>query len=81
MNREQLEKQVIQDFKETFATEHGLRTLERLGKFCKKDAECYAKGDTYETAYNSGRRSVILLIQRQLNRDLGETKQRKAKNG
>ena len=37
MNREEKEQQVIQDFKETFATDHGERVLERIAKFCGKE--------------------------------------------
>ena len=78
MDREEKEKQVIQDFQETFTTEHGLRSLERIAKFCKEETETYVKGDTHETAPNEGRRSVILLIRRQLKRNFRELKQKRS---
>ena len=74
-----IEKQVVQDFKETFAPEHGQRALERIAKFCKEDDECYKK-DRDDTLFNLGNRSVILMIRRQLKRDFKEDKQKKVEN-
>ena len=81
MTREQIEQQVVQDFQETFATEHGKRALERIAKFCKEEDDCYKKGiDTNEVQFNLGKRSVMLMLRRQLKRDVKEIKQKKAEN-
>lgn len=81
MTREEIEQQVIQDFKETFSTEHGTRTLERISKFCKEFDECYKAGSTPEdTAFLLGKRSVILMLRNQLNRIEKITRQKEAKN-
>jgi hypothetical protein len=79
MTREEKEQQVIQDFQETFATDHGLRTLDRVALFCKEDDECY-KGSTNDTLFNLGKRSVILMLRKQLKRKPNIKKQKEAIN-
>ncbi len=59
-------QQMIIDWHTTFDSESGKRVLDRLSKFCLEKQSCYTQGDSHETAFNEGARSVILEIRRRL---------------
>jgi len=81
LTRKQTEQQVIQDCQETFATEHGQRALERIAKYCKEDESCYKSGKSdNDILVDIGKRCVILMLRRQLKRDLNVVKQKEARN-
>jgi hypothetical protein len=69
ISEQQKEQQVIADWKMTFTPDFAQRTLSRLSKFCLEKQTCYTQGDSHETAFNEGARSVILEIRRQLERN------------
>ncbi len=76
-------KEMAQDVKETFGTEHGKRVLakmETLSTFHKSSVKVDGKIDPNRIIYDEGARSVLLWIHRQLKIDLGKPKQEKAKN-
>lgn len=86
MNRDELEKQIIQDFKETFNTEHGQRVLARLANMStlNRSSASPDKGkviDVNRLIYDEGQRAVLLYINKQLNKDLGKVKQKGALDG
>ena len=62
-------EQAIIDWKATFGSEHGARTLERISKLCKENRPTYVDQNALGTAYNEGARSIILHIRSQLNKD------------
>lgn len=78
-NRAEIERQVILEFKETFAPEHAVRTLERIAKFCGEKETTYVKDSPTETAFREGQRSVILMVRHQLERDPNKARQKGAK--
>ena len=69
LNEQQKDQQIIADWKMTFTPDFAQRTLARLSKFCLEKQSCYTPGDSHETAFNEGARSVILEIRRQLERN------------
>lgn len=70
MNKEEQNiQQSIIDWQTTFGSDCGLRVLERLSKFCLEKQSTYTPDNQYETAFNEGARSVILYINRMLERN------------
>jgi hypothetical protein len=69
MTPEQEKQQAITDWKMTFGSEHGARTLKRLSILCKENRPTYVDQNALGTAYNEGFRGVILHIRSQLNKD------------
>jgi hypothetical protein len=49
----------LADLRETFSSEAGLRTLERLKQKVGYPRPAYVPGDPYGTHFNDGRKSVI----------------------
>ncbi len=62
-------KQLIMDYKCTFASPEGGRVLKDLSKFCLENRTCYQKGDSHHTTYNTGARSIIIRIRTIMNQD------------
>jgi len=56
-------------FQLTFESRDGQRVLAFLRDFCRQSRASYVPGDSRETDYNEGRRSVLLLLMKYLNLD------------
>ena len=67
MNEKDL-KQLNLDYKTTFGSESGQRVLEDLKKRCSFNSTTHIKGDSHESAYLEGARSVVLFINNMLNK-------------
>lgn len=57
-------KQLVMDYQGTFGSEEGRRVLADLSKQCYADALTFVPGSPDGTAFNEGKRYVILHIQR-----------------
>ncbi len=70
------EKQLIIDFKETFADQKGQRVLSRLKMFCRGHYTqgCFDAANPHQTAYNLGANSVWRLIQSFLTAEITDDK-------
>lgn len=62
-------KALIIDFKNTFSSEEGKRVLANLSRLCCENDTTYIDGNSYGTAFNEGKRRVILYIRWLLNAD------------
>ena len=67
MNEKDL-KQLNLDYKTTFGSESGERVLKDLQKRCSFETTTHIKGDSHESAYLEGARSVVLFINNMLNK-------------
>lgn len=77
MNRQDNEKQISLDFKETFATEHGERVLKKLRSlttFSRSSINSVKEIDVNRLVYDEGQRAVILYIDKQINKDLSKAR-------
>ena len=61
-------KQLTIDYKQTFKSESGEKVLEDLKKRCSFETTTHIKGDSHESAYLEGARSVVLFINNMLNK-------------
>ena len=57
------------NYKSIFNTEEGKRVLSDLEKRCHYHATTNVKGDSHESAYMEGQRSVLLFIKSMLQND------------
>ena len=62
-------RQLILDFKGTFATEEGQRVLDELSYECHENELTYIRNDPNATAFNEGKRFVILHIRSRMATD------------
>ena len=62
-------RQRILDYKGTFATEEGDRVLGNLSAVCLEEDLTYVLGDANASAFNEGKRYVILHIRRLIDAD------------
>ena len=53
-------------YKETYGTENGAKVLEDLEKRCNMRSSSYVAGDANATAFEEGKRAVILHIHNML---------------
>lgn len=67
MNEKDL-KQLVNDYKQVFTSESGEKVLEDLKKRCSYHTTTHIKGDSHESAYLEGARSVVLFISNMLNK-------------
>ncbi len=67
-NKRALKK--VSDVQVLFGTELGKRVLWQLMKFCRMVDNTHVKGDSHESAFLEGRRSVILWILQKQKTDL-----------
>tara|TARA_X000001382_G_scaffold2414_2_gene2866 strand:- start:189 stop:401 length:213 start_codon:yes stop_codon:yes gene_type:complete len=67
MNEKDL-KQLVIDYKQVFTSESGEKVLEDLKKRCSYHTTTHIKGDSHESAYLEGARSVVLFINNMLNK-------------
>ena len=69
MEAKQLEKYLQQlqtDYKEIFNSDEGVRVMADLEKRCHFMTTTNIKGDSHESAYMEGQRSVLLFIKQML---------------
>ena len=72
METKQLEKflkELQENYKFIFNTEEGKKVLADLEKRCHYHSTTNVKGDSHESAYMEGQRSVILFIKSMLRKD------------
>jgi len=69
MNNEDL-KQLAVAYKQVFESDNGQKVLEDLEKRCSFYTTTHIKGDSYESAFLEGTRSVVLFIKNMLNKKL-----------
>lgn len=74
MTRDEIQEQRIMDFKTTFATEQGIRTLEYISKFCLEHKSSFIVDSERKSCFNEGARSVILEIRDWTTRNVMNTK-------
>ena len=67
MNEKDL-KQLVINYKQVFTSESGEKVLEDLKKRCSYHTTTHIKGDSHESAYLEGARSVVLFIKNMLNK-------------
>ena len=67
MNKDDL-KQLVIAYKQVFESDHGKKVLEDLEKRCSYHSTTHIKGDSHESAFLEGTRSVILFIKNMLNK-------------
>ena len=73
MNSKDL-KQLELDYKQVFNSPEGKNVLEDLKKRCSFYSTSHIKGDSHESAFLEGTRSVILFINNMLNKKPMEDK-------
>ena len=61
-------KQLVIDYKTTFGSESGQRVLDDLKKRCSFDTTTHIKGDSHESAFLEGQRSMVLFLNNMLNK-------------
>ena len=61
-------KQLEIDYKTTFGSESGQRVLDDLKKRCSFNSTTHIKGDSHESAYLEGSRSVVLFVNNMINK-------------
>lgn len=62
-------KQLIRDFQGAFDAPEGKRVLENLSKECLETVSTFVLGNQHGTAFNEGKRYVILYIRGMLAKD------------
>jgi len=67
-------KQLELDYKQVFNSPEGKNVLEDLKKRCSFYSTSHIKGDSHESAFLEGTRSVILFINNMLNKKPMEDK-------
>jgi len=60
-------KQLQEDYKICFDTDQGKRVLDDLKKRCHFYNTTHVKGDSHESAFYEGQRSIIVFIENILN--------------
>lgn len=69
MDRVDKAKQLIRDFQGTFGTPEGKRVLDELSKECFEGRNTFVLNNPDGTAFNEGKRYVILYIRDMLTKD------------
>lgn len=67
MNSKDLEQLMIA-YKQVFESDNGKKVLEDLEKRCSYHSTTHIKGDSHESAFLEGTRSVVLFIKNMLNK-------------
>ena len=67
MNSKDLEQLIIA-YKQVFESDNGKKVLEDLEKRCSYHTTTHIKGDSHESAFLEGTRSVVLFIKNMLNK-------------
>ena len=69
---EKFSKQLQNNYKFIFSTDEGKEVLSDLEKRCHYHSTTNVKGDSHESAYMEGQRSVLLFIKSMLRKDKGK---------
>ena len=67
-------KQLVIAYKQVFNSDNGKKVLEDLERRCSYHTTTHIKGDSHESAFLEGTRSVILFIKNMLNKKPEEEK-------
>ena len=65
-------KQLVIAYKQVFNSDNGKKVLDDLEKRCSYHATTHVKGDSHESAFLEGTRSVILFIKNMLTKKMEE---------
>ena len=65
-------QKLIKDYKICFDTDQGKRILDDLSKRCHEFVTTHTKGDSHETSFLEGQRSVLVFIKSMINKNLEE---------
>ena len=60
-------KQLQEDYKITFGSEQGQRVLDDLSKRCHEFNTTHINGDSHESAFFEGQRSILIWIKNIIN--------------
>ena len=63
---------LIKNYKIVFNSDDGKKVIEDLEKRCHEFVTTHAKGDSHETAFLEGQRSVLVFIKSMINKNLEE---------
>ena len=74
MTQEERLKQLIMDYKNCFLSESGKRVVENLSRECYENAVTFIRNEPDSTAFNEGKRYVLLHIKRILSKNPNETR-------
>lgn len=80
MDQKDKTKQLLMDFHNAFDNDGGKRVLANLSFECNEESLSFVRNDPYSTAYNEGKRYVILHIRRVLATDPNKERQTEAKD-
>jgi|TARA_R110000822_G_scaffold33791_4_gene96096 hypothetical protein len=62
-------KKLREDYQQTFTTDEGKEVLSDLEKRCHFYSTTNIKGDSHESAYMEGQRSILLFIKQMLQKE------------
>nr|BAR39374.1 hypothetical protein [uncultured Mediterranean phage uvMED] len=62
-------KKLKEDYQFTFSSEEGKQVLSDLEKRCHYHTSTNVKGDSHESAYQEGQRSILLFIKQMLQKE------------
>jgi|TARA_R100001198_G_C5116127_1_gene141173 hypothetical protein len=62
-------KKLREDYQFTFSSEEGKQVLSDLEKRCHYHTSTNVKGDSHESAYQEGQRSILLFIKQMLQKE------------
>jgi len=79
-SREEILQQETMDFKNSFTSESGKRVLQSLSRECYENAVTFVRNEPESTAFNEGKRYIMLHIRRILARDIQKDKPEQAVN-
>lgn len=60
--------ELIEDYKVVFGSENGKRVLSDLEKRCHEFMTTHQKGDSHESAFLEGQRSILIFIKNAINK-------------
>ena len=63
---------LIKNYKIVFNSDDGKKVIKDLEKRCHEFVPTHAKGDSHETAFLEGQRSVLVFIKSMINKNLEE---------
>jgi hypothetical protein len=62
-------KQLRENYQQVFSTDEGKQVLSDLEKRCHYHTSTNVKGDSHESAYQEGQRSILLFIKQMLQKE------------
>ena len=65
-------KQLVISYKQVFNSDNGKKVLDDLERRCSYHTTTHVKGDSHESAFLEGTRSVILFIKNMLTKKMEE---------